>query len=125
MEYRPRRVWRQLVSCVIAYAFALQLALVGLAAPRVAAFAGDQDVLTAGLCLHDQDAPLAPAGNHGGDEHCKFCTAAAHTVFTAPAIPFHQVVRAAETAAPPTVDRIISRPLVHASAQPRGPPRTA
>ncbi|HEV3183645.1 MAG TPA: hypothetical protein VGZ49_02130 [Xanthobacteraceae bacterium] len=111
------------MSCVIAYAFALQLALVGLAAPRVAAIAAGEEALAAGLCLHDQDAPLAP-GN-GGNEHCKLCTAAAHTVFAAPPIPGHAIIRTAEAAAPPTGDRFISRPLAHITAQPRGPPLPA
>jgi hypothetical protein len=122
--YRRRRPWRQLVSCVIAYAFALQLVLVGLAAPHGAAFAASEDALAAGLCLHDQDAPLAP-GDGGGDECCKFCTAAAHTVFTTPPLPCHSIIRTPETAAPPAGDRFISRPLAHITAQPRGPPRTA
>jgi hypothetical protein len=121
--YRRRRPWRQLVSCVIAYAFALQLVLVGLAAPRVAAFAAGEDALAAGLCLHDQDAPLAP-GDGGGDECCKFCTAS-HLVFTAPVIAHGPVVRTADTVAPPSFDRFIPRARAHASAQPRGPPRTA
>ena len=111
------------MSCAVAYAFALQLVLVGLAAPRVAAFAVGADALAAGLCLHDQDAPLAPGNS--GDEHCKLCTAAAHTVFTAPPIPGHSIIRTAEAAAPPAGDRFISRPLAHITAQPRGPPLTA
>jgi hypothetical protein len=122
---RPRRPWRQLTSCVVAYAFALQIALFGLAAPRVAALAADQDALSIGLCLHDQGAPPAPAGNSGGDEHCKFCPAAGHTVVTPPATPHGFVVRTAEDAAAPPGDRFIVRPLAYATAQPRGPPPTA
>jgi hypothetical protein len=124
--FRRRRTWRRLTSCVIAYAFALQVALFGLAAPRLAAFAADQDALSAaGLCLHDQNAPLAPAGNSGGNEHCKFCPAAAHTVFAPPATPHGFVMRTAEAAAAPAGDGFILRPLAHATAQPRGPPPTA
>jgi hypothetical protein len=119
------RTWRQLTSCLIAYAFALQLVLLGFAAPRIAALAADPDALSAGLCLHDQGAPSAPAGNSGGDEHCKFCTAAAHQVFTAPSIPHHPVVRAADAAVPPASDRSVHQCRAHATAQPRGPPRTA
>jgi hypothetical protein len=122
---RPRRPWRQLTSCVIAYALALQMALFGLAAPRVAALAADQDALSIGLCLHDQGAPPAPAGHSGGDEHCKFCPTAAHTVFAPPAIPHGLVIRVAEKAAAPAGDPFIARPLAHATAQPRGPPPTA
>lgn len=122
---QQRRTGRQLTSCLIAYAFALQLVLLGFAAPRIAALAADRDALSAGLCLHDQGAPSAPAGNSGGDEHCKFCTAAAHQVLTAPAIPHHLVVRAADAAAPPASDPFAPEPRAHATAQPRGPPRTA
>ena len=125
IRFRRRRPWRQLTSCVVAYAFALQLALFGLAAPRVAALAADEDALSIGLCLHDQGAPPAPAGHSGGDEHCKFCPAAAHTVFTPPAIPHAPVMRVAEKAAAPAGDRFIARPLAHTTAQPRGPPPTA
>jgi hypothetical protein len=123
---QQRRTWRQLTSCLIAYAFAVQVALFGLAAPRLAALTADQDVLSAGLCLHDQDAPLAPAGNSGGDEHCKFCPAAAHTFVAPPATPHGFVMRTAEAAAATTGnDGFILRPLAHATAQPRGPPPTA
>jgi Protein of unknown function (DUF2946) len=122
---QQRRTWRQLTSCLIAYAFALQLVLLGFAAPRIAALAADQDALSAGLCLHDQGAPSAPVDNSGGDEHCKFCTAAAHQVFTAPSIPHHLVVRAADAAVQPATDQYVARPPAHASQQPRGPPRTA
>jgi hypothetical protein len=122
---RRKRAWRQLTSCVVAYAFALQMALFGLAAPRPAAFAAGQDALSAGLCLHDQDAPLAPAGNSGGDEHCKFCPAAAHTVYAPLATSHGFVMCTAAAAAAPTGDGFILRPLAHATAQPRGPPPTA
>jgi hypothetical protein len=125
MGFQHRRIWRQLASCLVAYAFALQLVLLGFAAPQIAAPAVDRDVLSAGLCLHDQGGPLAPAGNSGADEHCKFCTAAAHQVFTAPAIPHHTVVRTAEAAAPPASERFAPRSRTHATAQPRGPPPTA
>jgi hypothetical protein len=121
---RQRRVWRQLVSCLAAYAFALQMVLFAFAAP-VAGLAADQAVLSGALCLHDQDAPLAPTQNSGGEDHCKFCPAGGHPVFTAPALPHHAVVRTAEAAAPPTADAFTPRARAHASAQPRGPPLVA
>jgi hypothetical protein len=122
---RPRRPWRRLTSCVVAYAVALQIALFGLATPRVAALAADQDALSVGLCLHDQGAPPAPAGHSGGDEHCKFCPAAAHNISTPPATPHDLVMRMAEKAVAPPGDRFIVRLLAYATAQPRGPPPTA
>jgi hypothetical protein len=125
MGLRQRRTWRQFVSCLAAYALALQIVLFGFAAPVIAAPGPDQDVLAAGLCLHDAGAPLAPADNSGGDEHCKFCTAGGHHAFAAPVIAQHHVVRTTEAAAPPAGDFFTQRLRPHATAQPRGPPRTA
>jgi hypothetical protein len=125
MGLRQRRTWRQLTSCIIAYAFALQIVFLSFAAPPIGSLATDPDVLTAALCLHDQGAPLAPADNSGADQHCKFCTAAAHNIFTSPSIPHHLVVRVADAAVPPAGDRMVPRSRAHVTAQPRGPPRTA
>ena len=120
-----RRVWRRLVSCLVAYAFALQMVLFGFAAPAMSGLAADQDALAAGLCLHDKSAPATPANNSGGDEHCKLCPAGGHQAFTAPA-PAHQALtRAAEAAAPPPTAAVAPRARGNASAQPRGPPPAA
>jgi hypothetical protein len=118
------RIWRQLTSCAVAYLFALQLVLVGFIAPAIAASAADGDALAAAVCLHDAGAPLAPA-DKGGDEHCKFCTAGSHQVFTAPALAHNAIVRAAQTAPAPASDDVAPPTRAHASAQPRGPPPTA
>lgn len=120
-----RRRWRQLVSCIVAYVFALQVVLFGFAAPPFAAPAADQDVFTAGLCLHDGGAPVAPGNNSGADEHCKFCPIGGHPVFAAPATVHHTVLRTAETTAPPAADQLAPRPRANAAAQPRGPPPIA
>jgi len=125
IDDRRRHIWRRFVSCFAAYAFALQMVLFAFAAAPAAGLGADPDALSAGLCLHDKSAPLAPAQNSGGDEHCKFCPVGGHQVFTAPAPPHHAVVRAAEIAAPPAADALAPRPRAHASAQPRGPPLTA
>ena len=122
---RQRRVWRQLASCIVAYAFALQMVLLAFAAPPVPGLGADQGALNAALCSHDQSAPLAPAHNSGGDEHCKFCPAGGHQAFTAPTLPQHAIVRTAEAAAPPIADAFAPRARSHASAQPRGPPPAA
>jgi hypothetical protein len=119
-----RRPWRRLTSCVVAYAFALHVALFGLAMPPVA-LAADQGALGAALCLHDQGAPLAPDGNSDGDGHCKLCTAAGHKLFAAPASALRLVVRPADTVLQPAADRFVPDPSAHARPQPRGPPRTA
>ena len=122
---RQRRVWRRLVSCLAAYAFALQMVLLASAAPPVPGLGADQAALNAALCSHDKSAPLAPAHNSDGDEHCKFCPAGGHQAFTAPTLPRHAIVRTAEAAAAPATDALVPRSRARASAQPRGPPPTA
>ena len=122
---RQRRVWRRLVSCLAAYAFALQMVLFAFAAPAVPGLGADQDALNAALCSHDKSAPLAPAPNSGGDEHCKFCPAGGHQVFTAPAPSHYAIVRTVKAAAPPIADAFAPRARSNASAQPRGPPPAA
>ena len=120
-EFRQQRAWRQFVSCLTAYAFALQMVLVAFAAPAIAGLAADQDALAAALCTHDKSAPAAPA-QHSNEEHCKFCPAGGHQVFTAPALSHGAIVRTAEATAPPPTDAVAPRPRAHLSAQPRGPP---
>ena len=122
---RERHIGRRLVSCLVAYAFALQMVLVAFAAPAIAGFSADQDALAAGLCLHDRSAPLAPAQNSGGEEHCKFCPAGGHPILAAPMPPHHATIRLAEAAALPPTGALAPPSPAHASAQPRGPPRTA
>jgi hypothetical protein len=119
-----RHIGRRLVSCLAAYAFALQMVLVAFAAPPVAGVISDEAAFAAGLCLHDQSAPLAPTQNSGGEEHCKFCPAA-HPIFAAPAPPHHAIVRAAEAAVLPSASALAPPSRTHASAQPRGPPPAA
>src|SRR5215469_11860508 len=84
-----RHIGRRLVSCLVAYAFALQMVLFAFAAPAVAGLTSDEEALAAGLCLHDKSAPVAPAQNSGGEEHCKFCPAGGHSIFAAPTPPHH------------------------------------
>jgi len=120
-----RHMGRRLVSCLLAYAFALQMVLVTFAAPAVAGLTSDEDALAAGLCLHDKGAPAAPAQNSGGEEHCKFCPAGGHTIFAAPAPPHHAITRTAEAAALPPTGAIAPPSRPHVSTQPRGPPFAA
>jgi hypothetical protein len=122
---KQARMWRRLLSCAVAYAFALQIVLLSFVAPAIAAAPADQDVLAAGLCLHDQSTPVSPGNNSGGDEHCKFCTAGGHQVFAAPTPAHHAIVRVAEAAAPPATDPLALSPRAHTAAQPRGPPLSA
>ena len=120
-----RHIWRRLVGGLVAYAFALQMLLLAFVAPAIAGLAADRDVLSAGLCLHDQNAPSAPVNNSGGDEHCKFCPAGGHQIFTTATPPHHTILRAAEVAALPSTSALAPPSRAHASAQPRGPPPSA
>jgi hypothetical protein len=120
-----RHLGRRLVSCLVAYAFALQMVLFAFAAPAVAGLTSDEEALAAGLCLHDKSAPLAPAQNSGGEEHCKFCPAGGHSIFAAPTSPHHAIVRAAEAAALPSTGALAPPSRAHTFAQPRGPPPAA
>jgi Protein of unknown function (DUF2946) len=121
---RQRCVWRRLVSCVAAYAFALQMVLFAFAAPAISGLAPDQDALSAALCSHDKSAPPAPA-QHSNDDHCKFCPAGGHHVFTAPTAAHHTIVRTAEAAAPAPDAAFAPPTRGNAAAQPRGPPQAA
>ena len=120
-----RHIGRRLVSCLVAYAFALQMVLFAFATPVIGGVTADADALAAGLCVHDMSAPLAPAQNSGGEEHCKFCPAGGHSTFAAPTPPHHAIIRTAEAAALPSPGALAPPTRTHASAQPRGPPRTA
>jgi hypothetical protein len=117
-----RHIGRRLVSCLAAYAFALQMVLIAFAAPAIAGVTSDEAALAAGLCLHDQSTPLAPTQNSGGEEHCKFCPAG-HSIFAAPTPPHHAIVRAAEAPALPLSAALAPTSRTYKNAQPRGPPR--
>ena len=122
---RRRHIGRRLVSCLVAYVFALQMVLFAFATPAAAGFAADQDALSAGVCLHDKSAPGAPAQNSDSQEHCKFCPTGSHQAFTAPAPPYHTILRATEAAASPVVESAVRPARTHTTPQPRGPPRSA
>jgi hypothetical protein len=122
---RHRHIGRRLVSCLVAYAFALQMVLFAFAAPAAAGLTADEAALAASVCTHDKSAPFGPAQNSGGEEHCKFCPAGGHSIFATPTPPHHAIVRAAEAAALPSTGALAPPSRAHASAQPRGPPPTA
>jgi hypothetical protein len=122
---RRRQTGRRLVSCLVAYAFALQMVLFAFAAPAAAGLTADEAALAASVCTHDKSAPFGPAQNSGGEEHCKFCPAGGHSIFAAPTPPHHAIVRAAEAAALPSTGALAPPSRAHASAQPRGPPLAA
>ncbi|HXW23156.1 MAG TPA: hypothetical protein VEK73_00295 [Xanthobacteraceae bacterium] len=121
-----QRRWRRLMSCVVAYAFALYVALAGFAAARALTLADVPGAAGAALCLHDAgDAPPAPADNSGDCDHCKFCPVAGHELLAAAPASQHFVAHQADRAPLLAADWLIPGPIAHATPQPRGPPRTA
>ena len=119
------RLWRSLLSIVVAYAVAIQSLLIAVAGFSLPADAG-QNAPAFELCLHDASgAPAVPADNsdQSGCTHCIFCFAGAHhaVIGAAPAA-FHRVSVATvvvtwlgDTSGPRRLTR-------HTIASPRGPP---
>src|SRR5271157_4268628 len=121
-----QRRWRQLVSCVVAYAFALSVALAGFAAAGSLTLADAPGATGTTLCLHDGgEQPLSPADKSADCGHCKFCTVTGHKLLTATPISQHFVVRPANRAQLLESAWLIPGPIAHATPQPRGPPLTA
>jgi hypothetical protein len=119
------RLWRSLLSIVVAYAVAIQSLLIAVAGFSLPADAG-QNAPAFELCLHDSSgAPAVPASNpdQSGCTHCIFCFAGTHhaVVGTAPTV-FHRinVVMAVVRWRPDT--SLLTRLSRYAIASPRGPP---
>jgi hypothetical protein len=117
-------LWRRAASCVVVYAFALHLVLLGVAAPAFA-LSADQDSLAGVLCVHDEGSAPPPAHDSGKLDQCQLCTAACHPLLAQPAPVAHAVVIVAAKAVPPADAWFIPRAITHRTPQPRGPPRTA
>jgi hypothetical protein len=116
-------LWRQATSLLVAYAFAVHVALFGFVAAQSASLAADQAVLGAALCLHDDGtAPSLPDQNSGG--HCKLCTVAG-AMLLAPPARAHLLAAASAKIAGSAADWFIPSFIAHASARPRAPPPTA
>jgi len=120
--------WRRVVSCVLAYALALQGFIFALDASRPAV-AATPDTAWAGfeLCSHSgagatlPDAPKAPAS----DSHCVFCVfclAGSAYVNSAPSVTPDRGAIAVSHAAWTLVAPALVSVRVNRSAWPRGPP---
>jgi len=121
-SFRRGGLWRQATSLVVAYAFALHVALFGFAAAQSAGLT-DPGALDVALCLHDDGTtPSLPAQEPGGAEHCKLCTLGGYPLLVAPAIAPHAVIAAPDNAPRLATDWFIPSVFQHASARPRGPP---
>ena len=87
------RLWRSLLSIVVAYAVAIQSLLIAVAGFSLPADAG-QNAPVLELCLHDTSgAQELPASKpDSGCTHCVFCFAGAHhAVIGAASAVFHRV----------------------------------
>jgi hypothetical protein len=122
------RLWRSLLSIVIAYAVAIQSLLIAVAGFSLPADAG-QNAPAFELCLHDTSgAPQTPADNadHSGCTHCIFCFAGAHHAVIAAAPAVFRRVYVAMVVVPQLGGASGLRRLTrYTIASPRGPPREA
>ena len=122
------RLWRSLLSVVIAYAVAIQSLLIAVAGFSLPVDPG-QNAPAFELCLHDTTgAPSLPADkpDFSGCTHCIFCFAGAHhaVIGTAAAV-FHRV-NVAMVVVPLLDDGSGPRRLTrYTIASPRGPPLSA
>ena len=122
--------WRRILSCLLAYALALQgcifafdMSRSAIAAPPDAAFAGFA------LCAHSGAGaalPGAPAQSPVGDSRCMLCCMAGAVYVNCAPPCAHQHTRVEFTIAmwPLTAPRLVA-PVVNARAWPRGPPAAA
>jgi hypothetical protein len=120
------RVGRRILSCVLAYALALQGFIFAatidgpaISAANAAAWTGFQ------LCTHDGGSaalPGAPSQAPAGDGHCIFCLGGAVYVDGArPSAPHYSKVGLTNVAWPRAAPRLVAF-FVNESAWPRGPP---
>jgi hypothetical protein len=119
-----RRGWRALTACVAAYALALYtIALSFAPLPAASATPG---VSAAGfeICQHDAD-PAAPTDRSDSHEHCKFCTANAHSLAALPRAPLPFIIAYETTLRWTVIGDETAPPPPSFSAQPRGPPLQA
>jgi hypothetical protein len=120
--------WRRVLSCLVAYALALQGSIFAFDMSR-SAMAAAPDAVSAGyaLCSHSGVAvPDKPAQSPVGDSQCMLCClAGAAYVDCAPPCA-HQHSRVEFTIAIwPLVAPRLDAPFVNAKAWPRGPPAAA
>jgi hypothetical protein len=117
--------WRRVLSCLLAYALALQGFIFAFDASRPAVAAAP-DAVWAGfeLCSHSDagaalpDAPQAPASH----SHCVFCLAGIVYVNSAPPVTPHCGAVVAPTTAWTLVAPELVAFQVNRNAWPRGPP---
>jgi hypothetical protein len=119
---RAGPLWRQLLSCALAYALVVQGMLFALGGARQAAASADA-VPAIEICLHDPaDAAGLPDGRADSKVHCPFCLAAAHQAIATPCGCSEQIVRAAGATMSWPVSADATTSSTFLSHRPRGPP---
>jgi hypothetical protein len=122
------RLWRSLLSVVVAYAIAIQSLMIAVAGFSLPAGAS-QNGPAFELCLHDTSgAPALPADKPdlSGCSHCIFCFAGAHhAVIGAAPAGVHRIDVAMVTVVWRGDASGIVRLTRHSIASPRGPPSSA
>jgi hypothetical protein len=120
---RQGPIWRQLLSCALAYALIVQGILFALGGAQLTGAASAEASSTVEICLHDPaDATGLPNGHADGRVHCPFCLAGAHHAIAVPWGSPEPIIRA--------ITATVLRPgEVHAASfvrirshPPRGPP---
>jgi len=121
--------WRRVLSCLLAYALALQGCIFAFDMSR-SAIAASPDAVSVGyaLCSHSGAGgavPGAPAQSPVGDNLCLFCCIAGVTYLNSalPGAPPHKV-EFTSVAWPLMAPRLVAL-VVNAKAWPRGPPAAA
>ncbi len=122
--------WRRILSCLLAYALALQGCIFAFDLSR-SAIAGAPDAVLAGyaLCSHSGAGaapPGSPAQSPVGDSHCVFCCLAGAVCVNCapPGAPQYSKVEFTSVVWSLTAPRLVAL-VVNARAWPRGPPAAA
>ena len=120
---RQGPIWRQLLSCALAYALIVHGMLFALGGAQLIGAASAEASSAVEICLHDPaDASGLPNGHADGTVHCPFCLAGAHQAIAAPCGSPEPVIRAVTaTVLRPGEVRVAGFVKIRAHP-PRGPP---
>jgi hypothetical protein len=122
-KVRTGPLWRQLLSCALAYALVLQGILFALGGAQLAAAASAEAAPSIEICLHDPaDAAGLPDSHADSKAHCPFCLTAAHQAIATPCGCSAPIIRSPSATMlwPASVGTATSTRFL--SHPPRGPP---
>ena len=129
-SHSARGAWRRILSCLLAYALALQGCIFAFDMSRSAIAAAPEAVSVGyALCSHSGAGgavPDTPAQSPVGDSRCLFCCMAGGAVVNCapPCAPKSSRVELTIAVWPFVAPRLVA-PVVNAKAWPRGPPAAA